>query len=117
MLAFRSDDEGKSLAAVRSLAGKLGLVCETSKTYSHELLMSCMASRIDAARVPRGLRDEWWSPSSDATMLGAVSDALLATPSTSRTSDFFPLRLSTWYVKASVTNGGPPKLSGAASTP
>ena len=114
LLAFRSDDEGKSLAAVQSLASKLGVVCETSKTYSHEFLMSCMASRIDAARVPRGLRDEWWSPLSDATMLGAVSDALLATPSTSRASDFFPLTLYTWFVQSYVENGGPPTLSGAA---
>ena len=114
LLAFRSDDEGKSLAAVQSLASKLGVVCETSKTHSHEFLMSCIASRVDPARVPEGMRDEWWSPSSDATMLGAVSDALLATPSTSRASDFFPLRLNAWFVQSYVENGGPPEICAAA---
>ena len=111
---MRDEDGGQSLAALRVLAQEHGLVLETaSSTYSRQFMWSRMASRLHAVGAHDGAPEEWWSTLRDVSAMEMASDTLLATPS-KWVPDFAELRLYTWFVKASVTNGGPPTLSGAA---
>ena len=111
---MRDEDGGQSLAALRVLAREHGLVLETaSSTYSRQFMWSRMASRLHAVGAHDGAPEEWWSTLRDVSAMEMASETLLAT-SSKWVPDFAELRLYTWFVKASVTNGGPPTLSGAA---
>ena len=111
---MRDEDGGQSLAALRVLAQEHGLVLETaSSTYSRQFMWSRMASRLHAVGAHDGAPEEWWSTLRDVSAMEMASETLLAT-SSKWVPDFAELRLYTWFVKASVTNGGPPTLSGAA---
>jgi len=110
---MRDEDGGQSLAALRVLAQEHGLVLETaSSTYSRQFMWSRIASRLHAVGAHDGAPEEWWSTLRDVSAMEMASETLRATPS-KWVPDFAELRLYAWFVKASVTNGGPPALSGA----
>ena len=111
---MRDEDGGQSLAALRVLAQEHGLVLETaSSTYSRQFMWSRMASRLHAVGAHDGAPEEWWSTLRDVSAMEMASETLLAT-SSKWVPDFAEVRLYAWFVKASVTNGGSPTLSGAA---
>ena len=111
---MRDEDGGQSLAALRVLAQEHGLVLETaSSTYSRQFMWSRMASRLHAVGAHDGAPEEWWSTLRDVSAMEMASETLRAT-SSKWVPDFAELRLYAWFIKASVTNGGPPTLSGSA---